>query len=167
MTLKKVTGNAILFRTLAIVCGVLAIAACSGPSYKADKTPSKDAAKTLPAEPGTVIDVQLSVIEYDAKTAQAVGAGVGGIVANQATKGSHDAVRAAATAAGAAGGAIAGDMVASGALSPDAEELIIELGNGQVISVTQEPGAQRLNKGDLVWVVRGSERTRVIERTEN
>jgi len=67
---------------------------------------------------------------------------------------------------GAAAAGIAGDMVASGALSPDAEELIIELDNGQVISVTQEPGAERLTRGDLVWVVRGSERTRVIERTE-
>ena len=144
----------------------MSLCACAGPSYEADKTPSKDAAKALPAEPGTVIDVQSSVIEYDAKTAQAVGAGVGGIVANQATKDSHSAVRAAATAAGAAGGAIAGDMVASGALSPDAEELIIELDNGQVISVTQEPGGEGLARGDLVWVVRGSERTRVIERTE-
>jgi hypothetical protein len=35
-----------------------------------------------------------------------------------------------------------------------------------VISVTQEPGAERLARGDLVWVVRGRERTRVIERTE-
>lgn len=160
-----------MFRTLVVICGALAIASCSGPSYsgpsyKADKTPSKDAAKVLPAEPGTIIDVQSSVIEYDAKTAQAVGAGVGGIVANQATKDSHSAVRAAATAAGAAGGAIAGDMVASGALSPDAEELIIQLDSGQVISVTQEPGADQLARGDLVWVVRGSERTRVIERTE-
>ena len=100
-----------------------------------------------------------------------MGAGVGGIISNQATKDSHDAIRvtatATATAAGAAGGAIAGDIIASGALSPDAEELIIKLDNGQVISVTQEPGARRLDKGDLVWVVRGSERTRVIERTEN
>ena len=32
-----------------------------------------DAAKTIPAEPGTVIDVQSVVIEYDAQTAQAVG----------------------------------------------------------------------------------------------
>ena len=144
----------------------LALASCSGPSYKADKTPSRDAAKTIPAEPGTVIDVQTVVIEYDAQTAQAVGAGVGGIVANQATKETHSAVRAAATAAGAAGGAIAGDMVASGALSPDGEELIIELDSGQVISVTQEPGAERLARGDLVWVVRGRERTRVIERTK-
>ena len=160
-----------MFRTLVVICGALAIASCSGPSYsgpsyKADKTPSKDAAKVLPAEPGTIIDVQSSVIEYDAKTAQAVGAGVGGIVANQATKDSHSAVRAAVTAAGAAGGAIAGDMVASGALSPDAEELIIQLDSGQVISVTQEPGADQLARGDLVWVVRGSERTRVIERAE-
>lgn len=160
-----------MFRILVVICGALAIASCSGPSYsgpsyKADKTPSKDAAKVLPAEPGTIIDVQSSVIEYDAKTAQAVGAGVGGIVANQATKDSHSAVRAAATAAGAAGGAIAGDMVASNALSPDAEELIIQLDSGQVISVTQEPGADQLARGDLVWVVRGSERTRVIERTE-
>ena len=151
---------------LSLCLSSISLCVFAGPSYEADKTPSKDAAKALPAEPGTVIDVQSSVIEYDAKTAQAVGAGVGGIVANQATKDSHSAVRAAATAAGAAGGAIAGDMVASGALSPDAEELIIELDNGQVISVTQEPGAERLTRGDLVWVVRGSERTRVIERTE-
>ncbi len=144
----------------------VSLSACAGPSYEADKTPSKDAAKALPAESGTVIDVQTSVIEYDAKTAQAVGAGVGGIVANQATKDAHSAVRAAATAAGAAGGAIAGDMVASGRLSPDAEELIIELDSGQVISVTQEPAAERLVRGNLVWVIRGSERTRVIKRAD-
>ena len=144
----------------------VSLSACAGPSYEADKTPSKDAAKALPAESGTVIDVQTSVIEYDAKTAQAVGAGVGGMVANQATKDAHSAVRAAATAAGAAGGAIAGDMVASGRLSPDAEELIIELDSGQVISVTQEPAAERLARGNLVWVIRGSERTRVIKRAD-
>jgi len=89
---------------------------------------------------------------------------VGGIVANQATKDSHSAVRAAATAAGAAGGAVAGDMLAKGALSPAGEELIIQLDNGQVVSVTQEPGEERLARGDLVWVISGSERTRVIER---
>ena len=157
----RLSQSLVVFVALAVT-----LTSCSGPSYQANKTPSEDAAKGLPAEPGTVIDIQSVVIEYDAKTAQAVGAGVGGVVANQVTKDSHSAVRATATAAGAAGGAIAGDMVASGALSPDAEELIIELDSGQVISVTQEPGAERLARGDLVWVVRGSERTRVIERTE-
>ena len=61
----------------------VSLCACAGPSYEADKTPSKDAAKALPAEPSTGIDVQSSVIEYDAKTAQAVGADVGGIVFQQ------------------------------------------------------------------------------------
>ena len=112
----------------------------AGPSYEADKTPSKDAAKALLAEAGTVIHIQSSVIEYGAKTAQAVRAGMGGIVAIQAAKDSYSAVRAAATAADAAAGAIAGDMLASGALSPEAEKLISKLDNWQVISVTQEPG---------------------------
>ena len=56
--------------------------------------------------------------------------------------------------------------MASGALSPDAEELIIEMDSGQIISVTQEPGAERRARGDIVWVVRASERTGVIERTK-
>lgn len=139
---------------------------CAGPSYEADKIPSKDAAKAIPAEPGTVLDVQSVAIEHDSKTAQTVAAGLGGILANQATKDSNSAVRAAATAVGATGGAIAVDMVASSALSPDGEEVIIELENGQTISVTQEIGGASLSPGDLVWVVRGSERTRVIRRAK-
>ena len=139
---------------------------CSGPSYKADKTPSSDAGKTLPAESGVIVDVQSTSIEYDAETAQAIGAGVGGVIANQATQSAEGAVRAAATAAGAAGGAVAGDMFAENVLSPDGEELIIELDTGGIISVTQEPGANRLVTGDAVWIVRGAERTRVIKKTK-
>ncbi len=98
-----------------LTCCLSSISLCAyaGPSYEADKTPSKDATQALLAKSGTAIDVRSSVTEYDASTAQTVGAGMGGIVANQATKDSHSTVRAAATAAGAAGGAIAGDMLAS------------------------------------------------------
>ena len=112
-----------------------------------------------------VLDVQSVEIEYDAETAQLVGAGVGGLIANQATSDSHEAVRTAATAAGAGVGAVAGDMVASGALSPAGEQLILELESGEVIAISQEPGEKPLKKGDLVWVVRGSERTQVFVRS--
>lgn len=170
-TMYGLTQVACLFRRIfarliLLLVFTCALAACSGPSYKADRTPSEDAAKALPAEAGVVIDVQAVVIEYDAQTAQAVGAGVGGVIANQATKDSHSAVRTAATAAGAAGGAMAGDVIAEQALSPPAEEVVIELDTGEIVSVTQESGAEILARGDLVWLVRGSERTRVFKRTE-
>ena len=154
----------ICFLTLCLLS--TSLCALPGLSYEADKIPSRDATKAIPAEPGTVLDVQSVAIEYDSKTAQTVAAGLGGILANQATKDSNGAVRAAATAVGATGGAIAVDMVANSALSPDGEEVIIELENGQTISVTQEIGGASLSPGDLVWVVRGSERTRVIRRAK-
>ncbi len=146
--------------------GFLLICACSGPSYRADRTPENDASKTLPAISGIIIDVQPAVIEYDAERAQAIGATVGGIIATQATKNTDNAVRTAATVAGAAGGAVAADIVAKKALSPQGEELIIELADGEIVSVTQEPGTVGLSKGDLVWLVRGSTRTRVFPRSD-
>ena len=153
-------------RTL-ILLSLSLLVACSGPSYKADRTPQRDAGRALPAEKGVIIDVQRVTIEYDAEKAQAVGAVVGGVVANQATEDSNRAVRTVATVAGTAAGAAAGDMVAQNMLSPEGEELIIELENGAVVSVTQEPGSARLYRGDTVWVIRGAERTRVFRRDPN
>ena len=61
---------------------------------------------------------------------------------------------------------MAGDVIAEQALSPPAEEVVIELDTGEVVSVTQESGAEILARGDLVWLVRGSERARVFKRTD-
>ena len=67
---------------------------------------------------------------------------MGGIVAIQAAKDSYSAVRAAARRPRTMLPLVLlqGDMLASGALSPEAEKLISKLDNWQVISVTQEPG---------------------------
>ena len=148
-----------------VLCFV-GIVACAGPSYRADKTPSGDAARPLPAEKGVVIDTQNVRIEFDAERAQAIGAVVGGVIANQATGDSDEAIQTVATVAGTAGGAIVGDLIADKALSPAGEELIIELESGDVITLTQEPGQAKLQTGDKVWVVRGSSRVRVFRRAE-
>ena len=155
-----------MLRMVILVSSFLFISGCTGPSMAPNK-PSRDQAnKALPAQEGVVLDIQRVSIEGDARTAQIVGAGVGGVVANEATKSSGGATRTLATAAGAAAGAVVGDQASKTVLANDGEEVVIELSSGRVISVIQEPGDARLARGQLVWVVEGGSKTRVFTRTE-
>ncbi len=155
-----------MMRIVVLGLSLLFLGGCTGPSMAPDK-PSRDQAnKTLPAQEGVVLDIQRVSIEGDARTAQVVGAGVGGVVANEATKRTGGATRTLATAAGATAGAVVGDQASKTVLANDGEEVVIELASGRVVSVIQEPGEARLARGQLVWVVEGGGKTRVFPRTE-
>ena len=130
-----------------------------------DEYSPREAGKSQPATRGVVIDVQTVTIQPNSDKSQAIGAAVGSIVANQATRDSSGVVRATATTIGAIGGAVAGDAVASEVLSDEGQELIVELESGDAISITQQAGSAVFAVGDLVWVIRGSQKTRVTPRS--
>ena len=151
---------------VASVC-ISVLSACSGPSMAPNK-PSRDQAnKTLPAKAGVVLDIQDVTIEGDARTAQVVGAGVGGAIANEAARDVGGVTRSVATVAGAAAGAVVGDAASQTVLATGGEEVVIKLEGGRVVSVVQAPGEERLVRGQAVWVVEGSGKTRVFPRTED
>ena len=137
----------------------------SGAASQVDEYSPREAGKAQPAARGVVVDVQTVTIQPDSDKSQVIGAAVGSIVANQATRDSSGMVRATATTIGAIGGAVAGETVARDVLSDQGQELIIELESGEAISITQEPGMSVLAVGDLVWVIRGSQRARVTPRS--
>ena len=155
-----------MMRIIFLALILLITGGCTGPSMAPNK-PSRDQAnKTLPAQEGVVLDIQQVSIEGDARKAQMVGAGVGGVIANEATKSTGGVTRTIATAAGAAAGAMAGDQASKTVLANDGEEVVIELSSGRLVSVIQEPGEVRLARGQLVWVVEGGGKTRVFPRSE-
>lgn len=155
-----------MIRMIVLGLSLLIIGGCAGSSMAPDR-PSRDQAnKTLPAQEGVVLDIQRVLIEGDARNAQAAGAGVGGVVANEASKSTGGVTRAIATAVGAAAGAVVGDQAAKSVLANDGEEVVIELASGRVVSVIQEPREARLVPGQWVWVVEGAGKTRVFPRSK-
>ena len=118
---------------------------------------------TCPVQQGTVLDVQSVTIERNTETAQAIGAGVGGYVANNATRARGEVTRVLATAAGVAAGAVIGDKVADATQDLSGVELIVQLDRG-THSIIQQSTRYNFQSGDAVWVV-GYPDSRVYSRT--
>lgn len=107
---------------------------------------------SCPVQKGTILDVQRVTIDRNTETAQAVGAGLGGYIANKATDNKGEVTRVLATAAGAAVGAVAGDRVADATQDLSAYELIVQLPRGAQ-SIIQQDSVYDYQAGDTVWVV--------------
>lgn len=125
--------------------------------------PSVVDGKSCPVQRGVVLDTQPVTIERNTETAQAVGAGITGYVANRATRNSGDVTRTLATAAGVAAGAVIGDRVADATQDLSGVELIVQLDRG-THSIVQQDTPYTFSQGDAVWVV-GYPDSRVYSRT--
>jgi len=101
---------------------------------------------------GVVLDTQPVTIERNTDTAQAVGAGLGGFIANKATGDKGEVTRVLATAAGVAAGAVAGDRIADATQDLAGIELIVKLDRG-THSIVQQSTPYSFQAGDAVWVV--------------
>lgn len=142
-----------------IILTALLITGCAS----TQNSPNVVSGDSCPVQKGVVLDVQSVTIERNTDTAQAIGAGVGGYVANNATKDRGEVTRVLATAAGVAAGAVIGDKVADATQDLQGYELIVELPRG-VQSIIQQAGAYNYTAGDTVWVV-GYPDSRTYSRT--
>jgi outer membrane lipoprotein SlyB len=154
----KNLARASLSLTLVLIVG------CAVGNHSPDVLSSQEAKRKAASESGVILDIRPVAINQGTEAAQATGAALGGLIANQATRDEELAIRTVATASGAAAGAVAGEFVNKTMLSKSAFELIIEMKSGSVVSVIQEDGRENLFAGADVWVITNSGRTRVILR---
>lgn len=148
-------------KTLLATLALLTVTGCAS----TQNSPNTTSGATCPAQEGQVLDVQRVTIERNTQAAQAIGAGLGGYVANEATKDSDEVVRVLATALGAGAGAIAGDRVADATQDLSGFELVVQLDRG-VHSIIQQDTPYRFLPGDQVWVI-GYPEGRRYTRTTN
>lgn len=142
-----------MVRFITAVCVSLLIAGCAGGSQKPTVPSRDDGRKACPTAEGTIIDLVEVTIEGPTEIAQGTGAALGGYTANRAAKNESEVVEIIATAAGAAVGSVAGDMVSKNVLSRDGVELMVYV-NGVTHSIIQESDVnQPYQVGQDVWVV--------------
>ena len=146
-------------KKLLLATALLGITGCTA----TNNHPSVVDGSTCPVQQGTVLDVQSVTIERNTDTAQAIGAGIGGYVANNATNDRGEVTRVLATAAGVAAGAVIGDKVADATQDLSGVELIVQLDRG-THSIIQQSTQYIFQAGDAVWVV-GYPDSRVYSRT--
>lgn len=138
--------------TTAIIAAIL-ISGCAGGSLKPTVPSRDDGRKACPTSEGTIIDLVEVTIEGPTEIAQGAGAALGGYTANRAAKNESEVVEIIATAAGAAVGSIAGDMVSKNAMSKNGVELMVHV-EGTTYSIVQESDInQPYSVGQDVWVV--------------
>ena len=143
------------------------IAGCAVGNHSPDVLSSQEAKRKATSESGVILDIRPVSINQGTEAAQATGAALGGLIANQATRDEEPVVRTVATASGAAAGVVAGELVNKTMLTKPAVELIVEMKSGSVVSVIQEDGRENLFAGADVWVITNLGRTRVILRESN
>ena len=142
-----------MVRFITVIIACLIISGCAGGSQKPTVPNRDDGRKACPTTEGTIIDMVEVTIEGPTEIAQGTGAALGGYTANRAAKNESEVVEIIATAAGAAVGSVAGDMVSKNVLSRDGVELMVYVG-GTTHSIIQETDArQPYAVGQDVWVV--------------
>ena len=142
-----------MVRILASISICILIAGCAGGSQKPTVPSRDDGRKACPTAEGTIIDMTEVTIEGPTEIAQATGAALGAYTANRAAKNESEVVEIIATAAGAAVGSVAGDMVSKNVLSRDGVELMVYV-KGTTYSIVQEwDSNQPYLVGQDVWVV--------------
>ena len=136
----------------AVIVSVL-IAGCAGGSQKPTVPSRDDGRKACPTAEGTIIDMTEVTIEGPTEIAQGTGAALGAYTANRAAKNESEVVEIIATAAGAAVGSVAGDMVSKNVMTRDGVELMVHV-KGTTYSIIQEwDQRQPYLVGQDVWVV--------------
>ena len=133
------------------IIATLALLAMTG-CASTQNSPNTTSGATCPAQEGLVLDVQSVTIERNTESAQAIGAGLGGYVANQATSDKDEVIQVLATALGIAGGAMAGDRIADATQDLSGYELVVQLDRG-THSIIQQDTPYRFLPGEEVWVI--------------
>ena len=142
-----------MVRIFASIFICITLAGCAGGSQKPTVPSRDDGRKACPTAEGTIIDLVEVTIEGPTEIAQGTGAALGAYTANRAAKNESEVVEVIATAAGAAVGSVAGDMVSKNVLSRDGVELMVYV-NGVTHSIVQEwDNRQPYLVGQDVWVV--------------
>jgi len=142
-----------MVRILASISICILIAGCAGGSQKPTVPSRDDGRRACPTAEGTIIDMTEVTIEGPTEIAQGTGAALGAYTANRAAKNESEVVEIIATAAGAAVGSVAGDMVSKNVLSRDGVELMVYV-KGTTYSIVQEwDSNQPYLVGQDVWVV--------------
>jgi len=113
--------------------------------------PTVTGGSTCKAVEGVILDIQSVTIERNTEVAQSIGAGLGGYVANRATKDKDEVVEVLATAIGAGAGAVIGDKVADATQDLQGKELIVQMDSGVHSIIQQDVGS--FQSGDKVWVI--------------
>ena len=142
-----------MVRLFALCCACVLIVGCAGSSQKPTVPSRDDGRRACPTAEGTIIDLVEVTIEGPTEIAQGTGAALGAYTANRAAKNESEVVEIIATAAGAAVGSVAGDMVSKNVMSRDGVELMVYV-NGVTHSIIQESDInQPFKVGQDVWVV--------------
>ena len=142
-----------MVRFITVIIASLIISGCAGGSQKPTVPSRDDGRRACPTAEGTIIDMTEVTIEGPTEIAQGTGAALGGYTANRAAKNESEVVEIIATAAGAAVGSVAGDMVSKNVLSRAGVELMVHV-DGTTYSIIQEwDNNQPYLVGQDVWVV--------------
>ena len=142
-----------MVRFITVIIASVLIAGCAGGSQKPTVPSRDDGRKACPTSEGTIIDMVEVTIEGPTEIAQGTGAALGAYTANRAAKNESEVVEIIATAAGAAVGSVAGDMVSKNVMSRDGVELMVYV-DGVTHSIIQEwDNRQPYLVGQDVWVV--------------
>ena len=140
-------------KNLYIVSLAILLQACAvGGSYKPTAPSSDVARQSCPTTEGVILDMLNVSIEQDRKTAQSIGAGVGGYIGNEATDDKDDVTQVVATLTGAMIGNVIGDAVSKSG-DKVGVELIVSI-HGKTQSIVQEiDSSVTFQKGDKVWII--------------
>lgn len=130
---------------------------------RSDRYERRDAGRQATVMEGTVIDIRSVTMRKNANeayTGMTIGAATGAAVGAVATKGKDNSAQNIAAIAGGALGGLAGANIERAATKVVADEFIIKLSNGQLVSISQAMDPS-LRIGSPVYVVY-SDRIRVI-----
>lgn len=130
---------------------------------RSDRYERREAGRQASVLVGTIIDVRTVSMgkgATDSYVGAGIGAATGAAIGNAATRHSSQGSQNIATIAGGVLGGIAGASIERRSNNVIGDELIIELGDGRLVSITQSHDAS-LRVGSKVYVIY-SDRTRVV-----
>ena len=136
----------------------LTLTACAS-KYSPDVVDGDEAARLSNVSSAKILDVRAVKIKGDKEVGAVTGAALGGL--GGYTAGGNDELRAAGAVVGAIAGGIVGAAVQERTTTEQAYEYIIEREDGRVQTIIQT-GEAPLLAGQNVYIIRSSERTRII-----
>ena len=111
---------------------------CSIQSQKPNVVKAQDTQRVQSVRYGTVLEITQVEIDGDRKFGTVIGGLVGGALGSQAVKGKNSGTQAAATVAGGVAGGVIGNKLGNILTRKKGVQLLIEMSNGDVVSIVQE-----------------------------
>lgn len=146
------------FKTLAALALAAALAACSTTSP--DVIQRGDAQRLSQVQDATVLNVRDVVVEGSQSGAGAATGGVLGGIAGSSRSSGRESV--AIGLVGAVAGALAGNAIERATTRENAQEILIQLRNGERRAVVQAKGNENFQPGEAVVLVTTGGKTRVV-----